>query len=128
MSSFAQELLWSDEFRTGNAPDSDVWTYDTGGGGWGNGEIQDYQQENVKVEDGNLVITVDEQYSIWGGRTFTSGRIRSNGKLEFQYGTIEAKIKVPDAANGLSPALWMLGTTFPQTTWPMSGEIDIMQV
>jgi beta-glucanase (GH16 family) len=126
----AQELLWSDEFRdSGDGPDPAIWSYDVGGGGWSNGELQVYSQENVRVEDGKLVIAVTaDEGSLWSGRTFYSGRIRSNEKLEFQYGTVEAKIKVPDVGNGLSPALWMLGTTFPDVAWPMSGEIDIMQL
>jgi len=124
----AQELLWSDEFRDSGVPNPDVWSYEEGGGGFGNGEIQEYSPENVQVSGGNLVITVTSNSSTWGGRTFTSGRVRSNKKFEFQYGTVEAKIKIPDAGNGLWPAFWMLGTTFPETEWPMSGEIDIMEL
>lgn len=125
----AQELVWSDEFRdSGAVPNPDVWSIDTGGGGWGNGEIQTYSESNVKVEGGKLVITVESESDTWNGRTFTSGRIRSNEKFEFQYGTVEAKIKVPDVGNGLWPALWMLGTTFPAVDFYMSGEIDIMEL
>lgn len=125
----AQELLWSDEFRDSGSPDPSVWSYDTGGGGWSHGELQIYQKDNVSIENGKLVIRVtSSQESMWSGRTFYSGRIRSNTKLEFQYGTVEAKIKVPDVGDGLWPALWMLGTTFPDVDWPSSGEIDIMQL
>lgn len=39
-------LVWSDEFTnatTSNAaPNPAVWTYDTGAGGWGNAELEDY--------------------------------------------------------------------------------------
>jgi hypothetical protein len=37
-------LVWSDEFNgpAGAAPDPGKWTYDTGGGGFGNGEIEIY--------------------------------------------------------------------------------------
>lgn len=122
------DLLWSDEFGSGTVPNPDIWEYDVGAGGWGNGEIQSYEKDNVKVEDGNLVLSVKSETSLWGGRTFTSGRIRSSQKFEFKYGTVQAKIRVPNPANGLWPALWMLGTTFPQTKWPMSGEIDIMEL
>lgn len=121
-------LLWSDEFRDSGSVNPLIWSHDTGGGGWGNGEIQTYAENHVVVENGKLVIRVSSNYSEWNGRTFTSGRIRSNEKLEFQYGTVIAKIKVPDVGNGLWPALWMLGTTFPDVDWPMSGEIDIMEL
>lgn len=122
-------LLWSDEFDSSSMPDANVWSVDTGGGGWGNAEIQTYSEDNVKVENGNLVITTTSEKDEWVGRTFESGRIRSNTKLEFMYGTVEAKIQVPDVGNGLWPAFWMLGTTFPNVAqWPESGEIDIMEL
>ncbi|MCU1333877.1 MAG: glycoside hydrolase family 16 [Candidatus Angelobacter sp.] len=37
-------LVWNDEFNAprGALPDSSKWTYDTGGGGFGNGELQIY--------------------------------------------------------------------------------------
>jgi beta-glucanase (GH16 family) len=52
-------LVWSDEFDVPGAPNPANWTYDLGGGGWGNGESQTYttNAENVIVEDGNLKIT-----------------------------------------------------------------------
>lgn len=124
-----KQLLWSDEFGSGNVPNSSIWSYDVGSnGGWGNGELQEYKEDNIEVRDGNLVIRIDEEFSLWAGRTLTSGRIRSNGKLEFQYGTVEAKIRPPDPSDGLWPSFWMLGSTFPQVGWPSSGQVDIMQL
>src|SRR5256885_1811806 len=37
-------LVWNDEFNgpRNAAPDSSKWTYDTGGGGFGNGELETY--------------------------------------------------------------------------------------
>ena len=121
--SAAQELLWSDEFHSGSDLDSSVWAYDIGGGGWGNGELQEYAEDNVRVQDGNLIITIQQE----DDGTITSGKIRSDGKLEFMYGTVEAKIKVPDPSNGLWPSLWMLGASFPNVGWPGSGSFTIMQ-
>ena len=121
--SAAQELLWSDEFRASSIPDSSVWSYDLGGGGWGNGELQEYTMDNLSVHDGNLYITIQREED----GTITSGRIRSDGKLEFLYGTVEAKIKVPDPSNGLWPCLWMLGASFADVGWPESGSFTIMQ-
>lgn len=45
---------------------------------------------------------------------------------EFQYGRIEARLKVP-AGKGLWPAFWMLGSNFRTVGWPDCGEIDIME-
>lgn len=45
--------------------------------------------------------------------------------FHFKYGTLEARIKIPDLKNGLWPAFWTLGVT---GIWPASGEIDIMEM
>jgi beta-glucanase (GH16 family) len=119
-----ETLLWSDEFDSGREADASVWSFDVGGGGWGNGEIQTYTADNVRVQGGKLIITTKKE----DDGTITSGRIRTNGKLEFQYGAVEARIKVPVSGDGLWPALWMLGSNFPDVGWPKSGELDIMQV
>jgi beta-glucanase (GH16 family) len=120
--------IWSEEFNSGSAPDPRVWSYDTGASGWGNNELQNYttSSNNVRVQGGNLIITALRQNS--GGAAFTSARIRTQDKLTFQYGTVEARSKVPDLANGLWPAFWMLGNNFSSAGWPRCGEIDILEM
>jgi beta-glucanase (GH16 family) len=127
------QLVWSDEFDSGTAPDNSVWNYDTGSGGWGNNELQTYTNDpaNVRIEGGNLVITAVETVSTRGRRTtssYTSARINTQSKLTVLYGTIEARIMVPDLANGLWPAFWTLGDNFPTAGWPDCGELDIMEM
>ncbi len=124
------QLIWSDEFDSGTAPNSAVWNYDLGSGGWGNSELQSYTSNpsNVKVEGGNLAITAIETLLNGGRKSYTSGRINTKGKLTFKYGTIEARIKIPNLANGLWPAFWTLGENFPTAGWPDCGEIDIMEM
>lgn len=53
---------------------------------------------------------------------FTSARLNTQGKTEFIYGTLAARIKMPDA-EGIWPAFWALGNG----RWPDTGEIDIME-
>ena len=121
------QLLWNDEFD-GKSIDLTNWTYDLGGGGWGNGEMQVYTDtpENARVERGLLIIEGRKETNESGGSQFTSARLKTQGLQTFQYGRIEARIKVP-AGKGLWPAFWMLGENFPVVGWPDCGEIDIME-
>ena len=118
--------IWSEEFNTGFAPDPAIWSYDQGSWGWGNQELQNYTAapQNVRVEGGHLVITARQE----SNGQFTSGRIRTQDKLTFQYGTVEARIKIPDLANGLWPAFWTLGNSFGSAGWPHCGEIDVLEM
>jgi len=125
------KLVWSDEFNTGLSN----WNIETGYGpnndGWGNDESQLYtnSSDNVKVENGNLVITARCDSGVCGKRdgSITSARINTKGKFEFRYGKVEARIKVP-SGRGTWPALWLLGSDFPTTPWPATGEIDMMEI
>ena len=119
------KLAWHDEFD-GTAIDKANWNYDLGGGGWGNGEAQFYtdRPENARVENGLLLI--DARQEKYEGSYYTSARLKTQGLQEFQYGRIEARMKVPTGA-GLWPAFWMLGTSFNGSNWPDCGEIDIME-
>ena len=62
-------------------------------------------------------------------RDYTSARLQAlHGS--FQYGLIEARIKVP-AGKGLLPAFWTLGNNAgyeSHGSWPGCGEIDTMEV
>jgi beta-glucanase (GH16 family) len=124
------DVLWSDGFDSGSVPNGSVWSYDLGAGGWGNSELQEYTNSsaNVRVEGGHLVITARETLLKGGRRSFTSGRIKTENKLTVKYGTIEARILVPNLANGLWPAFWTLGNNFASVGWPDSGELDIMEM
>jgi beta-glucanase (GH16 family) len=116
-------LVWQDDFNGTTL--SDNWTYEIGGGGWGNNELQYYRQENTTVEDGLLYITAKSEN--FGGRNYTSSRIVTEGKQEFQYGRIDIRAILPKG-QGIWPALWMLGSNFDDVGWPFCGEIDIMEM
>lgn len=126
-------LVWSDEFDVAGAPDPSNWTYDLGDGsarglvGWGNNELQFYtdRSENVRVENGNLIITARRE--MMGNSQYTSARILTRGLYQKKYGRFEARIKLP-WGQGLWPAFWMLGDDNNGTEiWPQIGEIDIME-
>lgn len=123
------QLKWSDEFN-GTALNRADWNVETHEKGWVNSEWQAYvdSTDNIKVQDGKLVIkpvkTVDED----GNASYTSGRVNTQGKHDFKYGYFECRAKVP-TGKGYLPAFWMMPTDenlYGQ--WPKCGEIDIMEV
>jgi len=121
-------LVWSDEFAqaNGSLPSASKWAYETGAGGWGNNELQYYtaRTNNLRIEDGQLVIEArQESYS---GASYTSARIKTQGKASWAYGRVEARIKLP-RGQGIWPAFWMLGANITSVGWPTCGEIDIME-
>jgi len=118
-------LAWSDEFD-GAAIDRAKWTFDTGGHGWGNAELQHYTErpENARVENGKLVIEARRQ--AYGGNAYTSARLKTAGLMEQMHGRFEARIKVAQG-QGIWPAFWMLGADPGNIGWPRRGEIDIME-
>ncbi len=119
------DLIFEDNFD-GTGIDDSKWRHETGGGGWGNSELQYYTSgNNTSVEDGKLKITAKkESYS---GNSYTSSRI--NGTDYFLYGKFEFSVKMPDYnGGGIWPAGWMLGKAIKQgVSWPLCGEIDIME-
>jgi beta-glucanase (GH16 family) len=120
------KLSWSEEFNYTGLPDSSKWSYDIGGHGWGNNELQYYtmaKPENAFVNNGSLKITAKKQKT--ENRDYTSARLVTKGKADFTYGKIEIRAKLPPG-RGLWPAFWMLGST-PGIGWPALGEIDIME-
>jgi len=154
------KLVWRDEFNE-NILDLDKWNYDYGGGGqypqgnagWGNNEKQWYKSQNVRVENGNLIIEASLDapgtLSPYGsGRLTTAGTRGSGGQTPNNLGVIyppkeylgpsnigyvEARIKSPRGA-GFWPAFWTLGADvndesgYAAKGWPRCGEVDIFEV
>ena|GEM_PF-346046 len=134
-------LVWSDEFNgtAGSAPNPANWTYDTGAGGWGNNELENYTTStnnsqiiaDPNATDGKALalIAVDTQpgstnYGAVG--RYTSARLLTSGLQSFQYGYMEARIQMP-YGDGIWPAFWMLGNNIGSVGWPACGEMDIME-
>lgn len=121
-----ETLFWSEEFDVDGAPDPDTWNFEIGNGnnGWGNQELQFYTEENAVVADGMLKITAKAEPI--NGFNYSSSRMTTLNKFGFQYGRVEIRAKLP-TGGGTWPALWMMGTNFPEVGWPQCGEIDIME-
>lgn len=117
------KLLWSDEFNGTGQPDSNTWSFELGASGWGNNEIQNYTSQitNIRQENGLLIVE-----ALKNGTEWTSARIISYNKVEFRYGRIVFRAKLP-AGSGTWPALWLLGHNIYTAGWPEGGEIDVME-
>ncbi len=130
-------LIWSDEFNgpAKSQPDPNNWTYDMGASGWGNQELETYcawashappcnaaNPSAYVAGDGYLHIVARDL----GKGVYTSARLKTQGLKRFQYGRIEARIKIPEG-QGIWPAFWMLGDNIATVDWPACGEIDIME-
>jgi len=138
-------LIWSDSF-TGtqdSVVNSKNWTtrycgHDASNGGgscWG--ESQYYTPDAIRLDgttQGNAVITTNRVSSAPANSgpclaspcRFTSGRFDTQGKISFQYGYIETRMKMPvGGANW--PAFWAIGDSITKVGWPLSGEIDIAE-
>jgi beta-glucanase (GH16 family) len=127
------KLVWSDEFNgpNGATVDASKWSFDIGGGGWGNNELETYTNRtaNAELQDGSLVIRVIKETHKGPDnitRDYTSARLLTKNKFTQTYGRFEARIKVP-YGQGIWPAFWMLGSDIDKAGWPNCGEIDIME-
>ncbi len=124
------KLVWQDEFD-GDSLDYTRWGIEENAFGGGNQELQIYtdRSENVRVENGHLVIEARQDKASIAGtqRDYSSGRVRTKNRGDWKYGRIEVRAKLPRGA-GVWPAIWMLPTKSPYGTWASSGEIDIMEM
>lgn len=119
-------LVWADEFN-GTSLDRTKWTPEVDGSGGGNGELQYYadRPENIQVSSGTLKIIAKREAYL--GKAYTSARLNTKNLADFQYGSFEARMKLP-VIKGIWPAFWMLPTENYYGVWPLSGELDIMEL
>lgn len=119
------QLIWFDEFNstTSTSPSILKWTYQTGGGGWGNNELQYYTAgQNASVGDGLLTISARKETIEENEYTST----RMNSGQSWTYVKLQVLAKLPQGA-GTWPAIWMMPSHSAYGAWPNSGEIDIME-
>lgn len=130
------ELVWNDEFdQQSKDLDGNHWTHEVQKSGWVNNELQNYVNTKspsgkrvTEVKDGTLRINCFQEEDDNGVLKVYSGRVYANVSTGWQYGYIEAKIKLPKG-KGTWPAFWMMPVNVDWTNegWPKCGEIDIME-
>lgn len=132
-------LVWSDEFNNTTGapaqPNPAIWGYDTGGGGWGNAELEIYcpwgsTTSPCSAASPNAYVGTDGYLHIAAVQpsagVYTSARMKSQGLFSFQYGRLEFRAQVPEA-QGLWPAGWLLGNNIATVNWPACGELDVLE-
>jgi beta-glucanase (GH16 family) len=132
-----EKLVWVENFdrRNGAQLDPAVWTYEEGGNGWGNKELEVYcAYDSSKVpcdpakpnafvgDDGYLHIVARKT----PGGQYTSARLLTKNLKTFRYGRFEARIRIP-SGQGMWPAFWLLGEDIDTAKWPACGELDVME-
>lgn len=123
-------LIFEDNFTGTGVPDLTKWTVDPKPKGWINGEQQVYTDtsyDNARVRNGNLVITGKKDYPNYNTtEPWSSARLITKGKLDFKYGKVEVRARLP-RARGSWPAIWLMPSSEIYGAWPKSGELDIME-
>jgi|SRR5690554_534591 len=121
------KLVWKDSFDNDGKPNEKYWNLETGGWGFGNDESQYYTKsdKNSFVKDGVLnIVAYKERFE---NKNYTSAKLTTYEKITIQYGKIVVKAKMPKG-DGVWPAIWMLPNSIHEgESWPLSGEIDIME-
>jgi beta-glucanase (GH16 family) len=131
-------LVWSDEFDYASSvngePDPKVWIVDFGNTS-SDHELETYCPWNSNTlpcnsASRNAYIGTDGFLHIVARQpspgVYTSGRLKSLGLFSFQYGRIEARMKLPES-QGMWPAFWLVGNSIVTIGWPACGELDVME-
>ncbi len=133
-------LVLFDDFEEDNL-NTAIWSYGYPPASWNcYGKCHNHQgwfaPENVLIEDGILRIKGENKTHpdapfdyYWAGDddnplplNYTTGAINSKGKFDFQYGYLEARLRMPEGPTGFWPAFW----TFMSNGSDYS-EIDIIE-
>jgi beta-glucanase (GH16 family) len=128
-------LVWHDEFDKSGTPDALNWNFENGF--VRNNELQWYQQENARCENGMLIIegkkeskpnpNYKEEGRDWRQKRrtieYTAASMKTQGLKSWMYGRFEMRGRI-DVSSGIWPAWWTLGV---KGRWPHNGEIDIME-
>ena len=143
------EIVWQDEFD-GTTLDMSKWSY------WKNGHPFDikyysnadgdlvdsggnkqkfyYLDENIKVENGDLVLTAKKEenkyVNVENGTAkidYSGSALSTDKKYSVKYGKIEMRAKMPKGV-GTFPAFWMWPAEYPKKIGERAeGEIDIAE-
>ena len=117
-------LVWSEEFKSDQL-NPEIWSFEIGD--VRNNEKQYYTKDrkvNCRIQNGKLILEARKES--FKGYDYTSASITTKKRKTFLYGRIEVRAKLP-TGRGVWPAIWTLGSNIDEVSWPLCGEIDIME-
>jgi len=120
------KTIYYEDFQIDGKINENHWNIEVGTK-WANNESQCYVNDssNGYIKDGklHLVASLHDRENC----KYQSTRINTRGKIEFQYGKLTIRAKMPKG-RGAWPALWLMGNTDKnRVRWPLCGEIDLVE-
>ena len=119
------ELVWEDNFD-GAEPDTSVWSrIPRGKPDWQN--TQSFDDRCYEMRNGLLILKgiVNDNTEADAAQYLTGG-LWTKDKRAFHGGRIEVRARL-HGAKGAWPAIWTLPYETDKYSWPMGGEVDIME-
>lgn len=118
--------IYHETFQQNGKPNPEIWTYEVGDK-WANNESQCYVDDLDHAWVNNGLLTIRSTIHDTPHCRYRSARLNTKGKLEFQYGKLTIRAKMPKG-KGAWPALWLMGNTSKnRVRWPLCGEIDVVE-
>ncbi len=118
-----KDIIFIDDFNVNGIPNPNSWVLcQKSTSDWCDEMSESYDQ--AYVEDGKLILKAEKI-----GNEYRAGGIESIGKVDFTFGRVEVRARIPRHPDGAFPAIWLM----PQksaplySSWPNGGEIDIME-
>ncbi len=122
-------LVWNDEFNS-TSIDPDKWNHENWWPAYVNNELQSYSDDPaysfLQAGNLNIVLRKANPFDV-NNPAYTSARMNTAWKGDWTYGRFDIRAKLP-FGQGLWPAIWMMPTQAVYGSWPVSGEIDIMEL
>lgn len=128
-------IKFDDEFNTGTTMsttnidttkwDNALWVAGSNTTVGGSNENDCYDASQATEGNGELDLTlVAKSEPCYGGKSYGTGFIQTNGKYSFSYGFTEARIWLPGTNGNIAdwPSFWQDGQN-----WPTDGELDILE-
>ena len=115
-----KDIIFIDDFNVNGIPNPNSWVLcQKSTSDWCDEMSESYDQ--AYVEDGKLILKAEKI-----GNEYRAGGIESIGKVDFTFGRVEVRARIPRHPDGAFPAIWLM----PQksaplySSWPNGGAVE----